>query len=342
MTQNNARTRLVRKYPAHTLEDILSISSVIFFDYASLPVDRHMLAKTIGTTINSSSFTTKLAASEDYGLTKGRYRDKEIAITPLGRSIVAPKDGSEHLKATKAAIFKPKPFAQLSELFGEEKIPEDEFLANLIVRELNVQQAQTKEFMSVYRSNLKYLGDLSREPVVVGDLTTSSPTNLHSTQNQDQQQNPSHIPARRLTETSSPRSGSLPNKIGVIKIGNALQAENRNTIVGSLTSLSIPIEEIAFNRDSTRDSTNFPSIKYSAVILFTQNLPDDYDSGYMHGLAVALSHGKTIILTNEQYKEAWNQLSEEVVAADPLEIEKTFVQLLQALIRYEAIKITTT
>ena len=61
----------------------------------------------------------------------------------------------------------------------------------------------------------------------------------------------------------------------------------------------------------------------------------------MHGLAVALSHGKTIILTTEQYKEAWNQLSEEVVAADPLEIEKTFMELLQALIRYEAIKITT-
>ena len=120
MTQNNSRTRLVRKYPAHTLEDILSISNVIFFDNASLPVDRHMLAKTIGTTTSSSSFTTRLAASEDYGLTKGRYRDKEIAITPLGRSIVAPKDGSEHLKATKAAIFKPKPFAHLSELFGEE------------------------------------------------------------------------------------------------------------------------------------------------------------------------------------------------------------------------------
>ena len=212
----------------------------------------------------------------------------------------------------------------------------------MIVRELNVQHAQTKEFMSVYRSNLKYLGNLSRESVAVGQQTTSSTTNLHSTQNQDQQQSSSQIPARRVTATSSPISESLSNKIGFIKIGNTFEAETCKTIVGSLTSLSIPVEEIVFNRDSTRDFTNFPSIKYSAVILFNQNLPDDYDSGYMHGLAVALSQGKTIILTNEQYKEAWNQLSEEVVAADPLEIEKTFVELLQALIRYEAIIITTT
>ena len=156
MSQNSSRTRRVRKYPAHSIEDILSISEVIFSQNASLPLDRRILAQTIGTTVNSSSFTTKLAASEDYGLTKGRYRDEEISITTLGEALIAPKNPLEHLEAARTAIFRPMPFAKLNELFGEEKVPEDEFLANLIVRELKIQNVQTKEFMAIYRANLQY------------------------------------------------------------------------------------------------------------------------------------------------------------------------------------------
>ena len=114
MSQNSSRTRRVRKYPAHSIEDILSISEVIFSQNASLPLDRKILAQTIGTTVNSSSFTTKLAASEDYGLTKGRYRDEEISITPLGEALIGPKNPLEHLEAARTAIFRPMPFAKLN------------------------------------------------------------------------------------------------------------------------------------------------------------------------------------------------------------------------------------
>ena len=341
MSQNSSRTRRVRKYPAHSIEDILSISEVIFSQNASLPLDRKILAQTIGTTVNSSSFTTKLAASEDYGLTKGRYRDEEISITTLGEALIAPKNPLEHLEAARTAIFRPMPFAKLNELFGEEKVPEDEFLANLIVRELKIQNVQTKEFMAIYRANLQYLENLPTEPSDIAN--TGRPTETIPVPQQSRALIPStsqltHPEPQQHSDTVNLKTGK---KIGFIQITGELQTEIYKKLLSSLSTLLIPIEDITSEPKNESQVPDFPETNYSAIVVATQNPPDTYNSGYVHGLSKALSRGNTIIVTNERCRRSWSEVCKEVVVVEPWNTETTFIELLQALIRYRAIKITT-
>jgi len=331
----------VRKYPAHSIEDILPISEVIFSQNASLPLDRKILAQTIGTTVNSSSFTTKLAASEDYGLTKGRYRDDEISITTLGEALIAPKNPLEHLEAARTASFRPMPFAKLNELFGEEKVPEDEFLANLIVRELKIQHVQTKEFMAIYRANLQYLRNLPTAPSDIAN--TGRPTATIPVPQQSRPLLPStsqltHPEPQQHSHTANLKTGK---KIGFIQITGELQTEIYKKLLRSLSTLLIPIEDITYEPLNEPHVSDFTETNYSAIVVVTQNPPDTYNSGYVHGLSKALSQGNTIIVTNERCRQLWSEVCEEVVVVEPWNTETTFIELLQALIRYRAIEITT-
>jgi len=341
MSQNNSRTRRVRKYPAHNIEDILSISEVIFSQNASLPLDRKILAQTIGTTVNSSSFTTKLAASEDYGLTKGRYRDEEISITALGEALIAPKNPSEHLEAARSAIFRPMPFAKLNELFGEEKVPADEFLANLIVRELKVQHAQTKEFMAIYRANLQYLENLPTDLLALSHVGRPTGTITVSQQNPPPLSSPSQLTNPHPQQDRDTVNLQKTKTIGFIQMTGELQTEIYKKLISSLSTLLIPIEDITYGPQNEPQVTDFTGTNYSAVVIITQNPPDSYNAGYVHGLSKAVSQGNTIILTNERCRQSWSEVCREVVVVEPRNTEATFIELLQALIRYQAIKITT-
>ena len=86
------RTRVVRDYPTNTLQDVLVVPMAIHNNNAGLPIDRKLLAKSLGTTHKSSGFITKINSSFSYGLTIGGYKDELISLTDLGKSIVAPKN----------------------------------------------------------------------------------------------------------------------------------------------------------------------------------------------------------------------------------------------------------
>ena len=86
------RNRKVRTYPGHSLEETLRVASAIHRKNADLPLNRELLAKELSTTPKSSSFTTILSASKQYGLTEGGYRDQDISgiledFSDLGNSL---------------------------------------------------------------------------------------------------------------------------------------------------------------------------------------------------------------------------------------------------------------
>ena len=125
------RTRRVRSYPAHTLEAALEIAKAIYRDNAGLPLDRGLLASHLGISHRSSSFTTLLAASEQYGFTRGRYRDDTISLTELGISISMPKSEKELAKTLDSAAHTPEKFDKLNQLVQDGELPKSEFLTNL-------------------------------------------------------------------------------------------------------------------------------------------------------------------------------------------------------------------
>ena len=153
------RRRLIRKYPAYSLADCMIIPRIIFSENAGLPLSRILLAKKIGTSANSSSFTTKLAACEEYGVTEGRYKDETIQITNLGTAIAASRDKTEYFEALSTALNKPEIFEKLNALIGNASMPEEELLRNIAIRDLGVHQDQTAEFLEIVQENRKLFPD---------------------------------------------------------------------------------------------------------------------------------------------------------------------------------------
>ncbi|HIA75740.1 MAG TPA: hypothetical protein EYN92_04845 [Dehalococcoidia bacterium] len=157
------RTRRVRSYPAHTIKDTLEIAKAIYHDNAGLPLDRKLLATHLGISPRSSSFTTLLAASEQYGFTRGRYRDDTISLTDLGISISMPKSIQELTGSLLKAAHMPEKFGKLNQLINEGELPKPEFLTNLLVRDLGIAIDQTDEFTRIFTENLSYIEGIGRE-----------------------------------------------------------------------------------------------------------------------------------------------------------------------------------
>ena len=216
------RTRMVRPYPIHTLQEGLVVASTIQQKNAGLPLDRVLLAKALGTTPASSGFTMKLSSSAKYGLTDGGYNDKHIALTPRGESVVAPKGNSERREALLEAAFQPELFRRLYELLDGKRVPEEAHLQNMLERELGVSAGLTEECMRIVLANGVLVG-------VLGDVGGSMYVSLsgaHLAEDQpDQPESQVPAPGPTLASTDTPKipdaDPAASGREGKIFIGHA-------------------------------------------------------------------------------------------------------------------------
>ena len=111
-----SRTRKVRPYPLHPIQDCLEIATAIFSNNSGLPIDRNILASQLNSTPSSSGFITKLNSSFKYGLTNGGYKDPEISLTSLGQAVVSPKSENEFRLSLIQAALKPDLFRRFYEI----------------------------------------------------------------------------------------------------------------------------------------------------------------------------------------------------------------------------------
>ena len=195
--------------------------------------------------------------------------------------------------------------------------------------------------MTIYRANLQYLENLPSESSAIAH--TAGPTATITVPQQSRALIPStsqltHPEPQQHSDTVNLKTGK---KIGFIQITGELQTEIYKKLLRSLSTLLIPIEDITYEPLNEPQVSDFTETNYSAIVVVTQNPPDTYNSGYVHGLSKALSRGNTIIVTNERCRQSWSEVCKEVVVVEPWNTETTFIELLQALIRYRAIKITT-
>ncbi len=175
------RTRILRPYPVQTLEEALAIAAAIHERNAGRPFERVLLARALGTTAKSSTFTQKLNASQSYGITEGGYADEEISLTQLGESIVAPRLGDERPEALVKAALKPEIFERFYQLVNGKKLPEDTFAKNVLKRELGLESSLTGECLDLLKSNGLYVGILKEhdgkfEVALPGQPSTPPPS----------------------------------------------------------------------------------------------------------------------------------------------------------------------
>lgn len=154
------RTRMVRPYPIHTLEEALTVAVAIQEVNAGLPFERVLLAKALGTTPSSSGYTLKINSSSKYGLTKGKYNDNIINLTSGGEAIVAPKDDEEEKVALIEAATLPEVFDGFYRMLNKKRLPEDTYAQNMLNRELNIHPELTNECLNIIKSNGVYVGIL--------------------------------------------------------------------------------------------------------------------------------------------------------------------------------------
>ena len=317
----NKRRRLIRKYPAYSLADCLILPKIIFSENAGLPLSRLLLAKKIGTSPNSSSFTTRLAACEEYGITEGRYKDETIQITHLGTAIAANKDKYEYSEALYTALNKPDIFSKLNGLIGNASMPEDELLRNIAIRDLGVHQDQTEEFLEIVKQNRNLFGGGSKS--TEKDITAEQTVEKHDPVEKVPDGNPtSNLASKNIlimeVEEFSETSLSLKMNFGKL---------NLQTILASPA-----------NSQSTLNEYKKKQIACSIVVPKLKGPNQDLENIYALGLAEASTIGPTLYLGKSPFSE--NGYSNPSLTYIPdTDHNLLFLKLLEFLITKEVVDI---
>lgn len=147
------RTRLVRPYPIHTLEDSLAIAEAIQNSNSGLPFARTMLAQSMDMSVGSSAFTQRLNSSAKYGLTDGGYKATQIALTDLGKSAVSPNTEKERTDSLRRSAMLPETFSGFYRMLDGRPLPEDEFARNILEREFKISQELSDECLGIIKAN---------------------------------------------------------------------------------------------------------------------------------------------------------------------------------------------
>ena len=234
------RTRIVRPYPTHTLEDVLSVAVAIQDSNAGLPFDRVLLARSLGTTPASSGFTMKLNSSVKYGLTQGGYNDERISLTDRGQAIVAPKGGDELRVALIEASMNPDLFGQFYRMLDGKRIPEDAYAQNVLQREMGVRPGLTGECLAVIKSNGIYVGILTEHPdglrVNLSEISNSVVQEVDLRVEESSRQVATSISGDGAVNTARAN--------GKVFLGHSVDSEGLRMVQSILTEFGIPYESV--------------------------------------------------------------------------------------------------
>ena len=317
----NKRRRLIRKYPAYSLADCLILPKIIFSENAGLPLSRLLLAKKIGTSPNSSSFTTRLAACEEYGITEGRYKDETIQITHLGTAIVASKGKHEYSEALSTALNKPEIFSKLNDLIGNASMPEDELLRNIAIRDLGVHQDQTGEFLEITKQNRNLFGGSSKYPEkeIPLEQTVEKPD-----------------PVRKVSD-DKPASNISSRNILIMEV----EEFSETTLSLEINFGKLNLQTIIANPVNSRSTLNEykkTQIACSIVVPKLKGPNQDIENIYALGLAEASTIGPTFYLGETPFSE--NGYSNPSLTYIPdTDHNLLFLKLLEFLITKEVVDI---
>lgn len=119
--------------PVYTLEESLRVAQALYDNFGGKPAAPHQVAIALDISPTSSTWNLLPGASIAYGLTTGGGKATEIALTELGRKIVAPEDDGEDDNAKVEACLKPKIVREFFERYDKGKFPKDVIAKNVLV-----------------------------------------------------------------------------------------------------------------------------------------------------------------------------------------------------------------
>ena len=258
-TENGKRRRIIKPYPAYTLEDALDVAQAIQNANAGWPFDRTLLAGALGTTPKSSAFTQRLNASAAYGLTQGGYNDADISLTPLGEALADGND-DRRTQALVEAAMTPPVFGGFYKMLNGKRLPESAYAQSLLQRELGVNDSLTDECLSILIANGEYAGIISDQdgvsvvrladrrpqPAAVLPLTDAPPMEPSRWNHSNER-----IAARNPTSTENraPDDTSDASK-GRVFVGRIGESDAAQFVASMLEQFGIPVSRPRFGDDA--------------------------------------------------------------------------------------------
>jgi predicted nucleotide-binding protein len=148
-----------RPFPNVTLEQASAIANGLKEHGAKKPMNRVLLAKALHWSPSSSGFRDLIAASAKYGLTKGNFNSDNIELTELGLRYTTPLNHEERAEVLQLAMRTIPVFAQLLEHYDNNKLPQVDFLKNVLERApFNVDSTWSEEAARVFVDTARFTG----------------------------------------------------------------------------------------------------------------------------------------------------------------------------------------
>lgn len=145
--------------PAFPLSQALRVPQAIADNYGKNPTKPLRVAQAMGMAPASSRFRVLCGAAIAYGLTEGGYNADVIALTALGRRIVAPTQEGDDLAAKREATLRPRIVRDFLTRYNESKLPNDKIGAN-VLEELGVPPERTADVYQLIVDSAKGVGFL--------------------------------------------------------------------------------------------------------------------------------------------------------------------------------------
>jgi len=157
-----------RPFPRRTLQDAIRVPIALKEKNGGNSWSPAQVAAALKVGARTGTFFYITAASRDYGLTEGTRDSEAITLTELGRRVVYPESAESERTAKREAFFRNELFSGVFQHYGGAKLPEKEFLSNVLQTRFGLQPSVQEEFVDVFERNARYL-DLessSQDPII--------------------------------------------------------------------------------------------------------------------------------------------------------------------------------
>lgn len=145
-------------FPKNSLEDAIQIARAIEDKNAGNPMPSDTLAIAVGFRLATDwRYGDLLRSANQYGLVTGSGITASVALTDLGRDVVAPSSPTQRAAALLNAFRTVKDFAAVQDFYSGKRIPEDEFFLNTLTREFTIPRDRVDAFARIFVENLNYL-----------------------------------------------------------------------------------------------------------------------------------------------------------------------------------------
>lgn len=178
------RTRISQSdFPNFALEDAVRVARGLWENYAGRGTAPHNVAMALDLSPTSGSWRNLCGASIAYGLTEGGYNAGEIALTDLGRRVVAPTAEGDDTRALQEAALKPRVLGEFFRHYDRAKFPRDDIAKNVLI-EKGIPKDRADGVLTLLKRNgelVAFIKQTKTGPFVSLDVAPQSLGQLSST-----------------------------------------------------------------------------------------------------------------------------------------------------------------